>query len=286
MVFAYSVSLFGLGQTARAQEGATTEIAAKRLPTPPTVATLAKSASPAKTRLVPVSRSANQITDDEAWFIRNGLKSPDLRFGTASPEDYGDLPRGAALTYKGTPLRRALNTANAGANRFLGLYGDGRGQETYLVSVNGFNGDYLYALDFANYRSPAGSSPDYARQAPQFAYEDKDGTLYISNGISGYAKEAKGKTGYVTALNPKTGQMLWRSGPLTQNANTFADAGDVLVCGYGFTAEPDFVYVLDKRTGRKVQAIPVKSGPLYIIRKGERVYVRCYDTDYVFAIRR
>lgn len=281
-----AVSPFGIGMGAQAQDGSTAEIPAKQLPTPPMVATPARSAAPARTRLVRMSRTANRITDDAAWLARNGLKVPDYHFGMAGPDDYGDLPRGAALTYKGTPLRRALNTANAGPNRFLALYGDGRGEETYLVGMNGFNGEYLYALDFENYRSPDGSSPDYGRQVPQFAYEDKNGTLYVANGISGYAKEAKGKTGYVTALNPKTGKILWRSGPLTQNANTFADAGDVLVCGYGFTAEPDFVYVLDKRTGRKLQTIPVKSGPSFILRKGERVYVRCYDTDYVFAIKR
>ncbi|MBC8136159.1 MAG: hypothetical protein H8F28_09760 [Fibrella sp.] len=269
------------------QDSPPAEIAAKRLPAPPTVATPRGTVAASKTRLILVSRKPNAITDDEAWFTRTGVSMPDYRFGAASPEDYGDLPRGAVLSYKGTRLQRALNTANSGRNRFLAIYGEDYANTRYLVCADGLGGELVYALDFSSYRSPASGTkaiPD--RQPIGFAHEDKNGTLYVSNGINGYAKEAKGKTAYVTALEPKTGKLLWRSGPLIQNASTFADAGEVLVCGYGFTAEPDFLYVLDKRTGRKVQTIPLKSGPSAILRKGDRIYVRCYDTDYVFAIKR
>lgn len=283
MVFVGLISTPSFGQ---AVEGSTTEIDAKRLAPPPIVATPRKANSLARTRLVMVSKKANEITDDAAWISRTGVTVPDYRFGVGSPEDYGDLPRGAALTYKGVRLQRALNTANTGMNRFLAIYGNDYADERYLVCMDGFNGEYIYALDFSNYRSPANSEKASAVQSIGFAYEDKNGTLYVSNASSGYAKESKGKTGYVTALEPKTGKLLWRSGPLTQNAHTFADAGDVLVCGYGFTAEPDFLYVIDKRTGRTVQTIPVKSGPSLIIRKGNRIYVRCYDTDYVFDIKK
>ncbi|MBC7808543.1 MAG: hypothetical protein H7145_20615 [Akkermansiaceae bacterium] len=287
VVVALLASLTGwIGSAAFGQETQPSGIVIKKLSAPPTVATPRSAVTSAKTRLVLVSRKPNEITDDEAWFVRTGVQLPNYRFGAASPEDYGDLPRGAALTYEGLRLRRALNTANSGSNRFLAIYGSDSESERYLVCMNGFNGEYLYSLDFSNYRSPADSEKGDSLQPIGFACEDKNGTLYVSNGINGYAKEARNKTGYVTALEPKTGKMLWRSGPLTQNASTFADLGDALVCGYGFTAEPDFLYLLDKRTGRKTQTIPLKSGPAVILRKGERVYVRCYDTDYVFAIRR
>ena len=276
----------GFGQGVTGQEPSPEGIVARRLSAPPTVASPRKATSPARTRLVLVSKKANEITDDAAWFTRTGVESLDLRFGAASPEDYGDLPRGAKMTYEGLRLQRALNTVKTGTNRFLAIYGEDYASKRYLVCTDGLSGETIYALDFFNYRSPGNSKAASVQQSIGFASEDNTGTLFVSNGISGYAKEARGKTAYVTALEPKTGKLLWRSGPLTQNASALVDAGDVLICGYGFTDEPDFLYVLDKRTGRKLQTLPLKSGPSVILRKGERVYVRCYDTDYVFAIKR
>jgi hypothetical protein len=43
--------------------------------------------------------------------------------------------------------------------------------------------------------------------------------------------------------------------------------------------------VLDRATGRVLQRLPLKSAPDYILRKGDRLHVRCYDTNYVFGIK-
>lgn len=59
----------------------------------------------------------------------------------------------------------------------------------------------------------------------------------------------------------------------------------MIVSGYGFTKEPDFLYLLDKKTGQVIARAKVKSGPDYIVLKDGKVYVRCYDMDYVFEIR-
>ena len=58
-----------------------------------------------------------------------------------------------------------------------------------------------------------------------------------------------------------------------------------IVAGYGFTAEPDFVVVLDRATGAVQQRIKVPSGPEVFALVGERLYVRTYDRDLVFSVK-
>jgi hypothetical protein len=90
----------------------------------------------------------------------------------------------------------------------------------------------------------------------------------------------------------KTGviQKIWSKGngppEHISNAENFEVIDDYLITGYGFTAEPDYIYVLRRKTGKAIQKIKIKSGPDYIIRKNNDIYVRAYDTDYVFRIQR
>jgi hypothetical protein len=252
--------------------------APRLLPSPPVVAAPRPvTGRLPRTRLALISRRANEITDDAAWFARTSVRVPEYRIvgkNFGDQVDLGPVPMDYPGTYQGAALARVLRTAAGDPAWTLLQYGEQNGASTYLVGWDGKAGALRYALDFSQYGNPIG-----------FALEDRDGTLYVANAYNGYAKEVKNQTAYVTAIEPKSGKMLWRTGPLKQNAYTFADGGDVLICGYGFTAEPDFLYLIDKKTGRTVQTIPVKSGPSHILRQGDRVYVRCYDTDYVFALK-
>jgi hypothetical protein len=58
------------------------------------------------------------------------------------------------------------------------------------------------------------------------------------------------------------------------------------VAGYGFTAEPDFLYLLDRRTGRVRDRLLVPSAPETIKLQGGLVHVRTYDRQVVAQIRR
>ena len=60
--------------------------------------------------------------------------------------------------------------------------------------------------------------------------------------------------------------------------------GGAILSGYGFTAEPDFLFVLDRASGRVLSKVKVASGPDYLIEKDGDLLVRTYDHDYVFAI--
>ena len=110
-----------------------------------------------------------------------------------------------------------------------------------------------------------------------------DGTLYVSVGHNGYAS-VEPKSSYIVAIAPDTGYVLWRSEPLVSNANNFQIVKDTIICGYGFTAEDDFIYLLDRFTGQRMDKIKVNSGPDQFEVSGDTLYVATYNTAYEFKI--
>ena len=64
----------------------------------------------------------------------------------------------------------------------------------------------------------------------------------------------------------------------------FLVKGDVIFCGYGFTAEDDYLYQLDKNTGEVIDRLPLKKMPDLMAEKDDRLYVHTYSYDYVIEI--
>ena len=89
---------------------------------------------------------------------------------------------------------------------------------------------------------------------------------------------------YITAIDLENERILWRSQPLVANSSNFLIKDNVIISGYGFTAEPDYIYLLSLDTGEVLQQIPVKSAPEYLIVRDRKLYVRTYNTDYVYQI--
>jgi hypothetical protein len=113
----------------------------------------------------------------------------------------------------------------------------------------------------------------------------RDRTLFVEHTNRNYAKDNKGQNAYLTAVDLETGDLAWRSAPLVANSETFTLLGGGIVAGYGFTAEPDFIYILDAETGAVKTKTPVPSGPDEIVRNGGSLFVRTYDTDLVFDVK-
>lgn len=224
--------------------------------------------------LATVSVKANQITDGDAWFEKNGLELD--RF------DLENLPGVIPKSFRGLPLYQAL----FGKGLTLLLYGkDGAGAR-FVVAMEDKTGGFPWAFDFASFLSvPGVPEDDLTEQRVTWAAEE-GGILYVSNGHHTYASSSKGKNAYLTAIDVKKGKVLWRSRPLVANANNFVVLDRGIVTGYGFTREPDFLYLLDKKTGEVVAQAKVKSGPEYIVAREGSLYVRCYDTDAVFEVRK
>jgi outer membrane protein assembly factor BamB len=64
---------------------------------------------------------------------------------------------------------------------------------------------------------------------------------------------------------------------LVANADNFVLLSTVIVSGYGFTAEPDYLYAIDRATGRVVGRLPLPTGPERIVRHGNTLTVDTYD---------
>ena len=162
-------------------------------------------------------------------------------------------------------------------------YGKDPGSARYVLGVN-TEGGVQYGFDLRNYVWP----PRIAPGEREFVYEqivwaqEAGGVLYVENAHLTYAKSSYGRNAYITAFNLKTRKPLWRSPALVANANEFVVAGNVIVTGYGFTAAPDYLYLLDRRTGRVLDRLGLPTMAEQIVRHGSTFSVRTYD-HYVVA---
>ena len=69
------------------------------------------------------------------------------------------------------------------------------------------------------------------------------------------------------------------------NSDNFVVYDDTVICGYGFTAEDDYIYILSKYTGAVLKKIKVKTSPDYFYLDGDTLYVICYDTAYTYSLK-
>lgn len=110
-----------------------------------------------------------------------------------------------------------------------------------------------------------------------------DNILYAELGHMGYASEESWSS-YIVAINLDTNELLFRSEPLVANGENFKIVGDTIICGYGFTSEPDYIYLLDRFTGEKYETIPINSAASQFHIEGDTLYVCTYNTAYEFTI--
>ncbi len=111
----------------------------------------------------------------------------------------------------------------------------------------------------------------------------RDNMLYVELSIGGYASEEPDSS-YIVGIDLDSSQVVFRTEPQTANGDTFVIVNDVIICGYGFTAEPDYIYILDRFTGERIEQIPVNSAPSHFELIDDTLYVACYNTAYEFSI--
>lgn len=206
-----------------------------------------------KLKLTKVSQEANDITDDYAWFEEIGVTMPDRN-------NFSDQSFAYSLT----------------------------GDEEYypykaeIIDLGSYH--TIANLDFSNHRYADNLVPEdkmFVDEAIQYMVSDGF-TLYVSVAHNTYASSAS-HNAYVMALDMRNDySVLWKSQPLVANAKNFIVLDDFIVCGYGFTAEDDYLYILDKYTGEVFDKILLKTGPDYIYEINDKLYVRTYNTNYVF----
>lgn len=240
------------------------------------------SIQPSPVNLTVLSVNPNQITDTEAWFENNNLTLPIYEVPNPFQQTLGNVPEHIPTTFRDNILVKGIRYAE---EEFL-IYGKNFAESQYLLIYNLKQNKITNGYDFSNYTfSPSfiESDRDYINQTLNWIIPEKN-ILYFSHIHNTYAESSYGMNAYITALDRNTNQILWRSQPKVCNAANFVVIDSVIICGYGFTAEPDYLYLIDKNTGNILQQIPLKTAPDYIIQKGNKLYVRTYDTDYVFNI--
>ncbi|WP_437586322.1 hypothetical protein [Sorangium sp. So ce1000] len=258
-----------------------------RLPPPPFGEALfrrAPAGGSAAPRLVKIAEKKNQITDQAAWFTTNGLSLPMI---ARAPSADASEARDPLLSFAPERYRdQALVKAIAHGDHLALFYGPSFADARFVAILDPAHTVVAF-FDFESFLMP----PEFDPKEAQFVKgqigwaEVEDGVLYVSSSHRTYAASSKGKNAYLSAIDLASGQLLWQSAPLVCNAENFILRGDHLLCGYGFTAEPDFLYVLERATGKVVSKVPLKSGPEFLVEKDGKLFVRTYDTDYVFEIR-
>ncbi len=229
-------------------------------------------------KLTSVGQTLDDTYDGQGWTSQNQLYVPKAMAGPASQAallvtEYGTLkffrplPDGFHLAiYESTsPLGKGLlNKSDAQIYdkdySYVALVLDGANKVTKAYDLNEF---FPLILEM-------------------FTAEVVGNVLYFDATYNGYANITKNKTGYMVAIDVLKGHALWTSPALTTSYGGFVVVNDHIVTGYGFTAEPDFLYLLNRHTGEVVQKEKLKTGPDRFAVKGNRVYVNCYDINYVF----
>lgn len=255
---------------------------AKRLAAPPLVYTLRTEAPLShqgpRPRLEKRSAKRNAIIDEDAWFLAHGLSLPmwdvprATPFGGPWPGSLADpLPPEVATTFAGG----SLGTAIRGVDHSIAIYSSSMGARGQAVVVRDAIGDSLGAFDLSGW--PPGQELQWAQL--------EGGVLFLCTYHPTYASSTGGKNAYLTAIAVGSGELLWQSDPLVCNTRNFLLRDGWIISGYGFTDEPDFLFVLDAKTGAVVQELKLASGPEVILEKSGTLLVRTYDRDYQFAIR-
>lgn len=108
-----------------------------------------------------------------------------------------------------------------------------------------------------------------------------DDIFYGISVTNGYAQP---DSCFMFAYDLENEKLLWRSADQTYNSMNFLVKGDVIFCGYGFTAEDDYLYQLDKNTGEVIDRLPLKKMPDLMAEKDGRLYVHTYSYDYVIQV--
>ena len=104
--------------------------------------------------------------------------------------------------------------------------------------------EYVASFDLSLVCNGPDEESDDISSANQFInwVQVVDNTLYASIGHNGYSSEEPWSN-YMVAIDMKTKKLLWRSEPNVSNFNNFKIVDDTIICGYGFTEEPDYLYL-------------------------------------------
>lgn len=99
-----------------------------------------------------------------------------------------------------------------------------------------------------------------------------------------YSSRLDGQCNQLFCYDLKAKQLLWKS-PFLTSRDIFTLDDQYIYTGYGFTNEPDYVYLLDRKTGQILTQCPVETAPQYIELTREGLFVEDYrENGYLFKV--
>jgi len=105
----------------------------------------------------------------------------------------------------------------------------------------------------------------------------KDGIFYGASIMNGYAQP---DTCFMFAYDLNNDKLLWRSADQSYNTMNFIVKDDIIICGYGFTDENDYLYQINRYTGEIIDTLPIKKMPDLLVEQDGKLYVHAYDCEY------
>lgn len=251
-----------------------------------------------KVTLTTVKSVGNDFGDEavDAWYAKYGSGCPyrEYWFGNMKetpetarffnmPLTLGDLWRGTAEVHDGYCVF-LYGTPDFPENQC--------GYNPYLAVVTNPEVTRIErVIDFRRVREAfaekvvrMGGFSQYA--VPQYTgYTFEGNTVYVCASHRTYSSSSGGKNAYLMAVDLTTGKIKWMTKPLTCNSQ-FVVTGNSIICGYGFSGEMHYVYVVDKNTGRRASKLVVKKSPELFSIMGNKVYSRMYAYDYTFNLKK
>lgn len=110
----------------------------------------------------------------------------------------------------------------------------------------------------------------------------KDGIFYGASVTNGYAEP---DSCFMFAYDLEQDKLLWRSADQSYNSMNFVVKGDVILCGYGFTSEEDYLYQINRNTGEILDRLKLKKMPDLLVEQDGKLYVHTYSYDYVIDMQ-
>lgn len=105
-----------------------------------------------------------------------------------------------------------------------------------------------------------------------------DDIFYGISVTNGYAQP---DSCFMFAYDLEQDKLLWRSADQSYNSMNFVVKGDVILCGYGFTSEEDYLYQINRNTGEILDRLELKKMPDLLVEQDGKLYVHTYSYDYV-----
>ncbi len=89
---------------------------------------------------------------------------------------------------------------------------------------------------------------------------------------------------YLFAYDLEREELLWRSEANRANSFNFLIRDDVILCGFGATRWEDYLYQIDRNTGKTIAETPVAYKPNYLAEQDSQLFVNTHGANYIFNL--